>query len=588
MEDLDTAALGLIRLQEIYKLDPEDITKGTPFSEDEAFYLGKVAYQQKKFQHAFQWFLYSLKMLNDPESLHSIQSVSRQQLLEYLGSSAYHFGSPSVTTDSNKLLLHLDKIMQFVKTERNLLKLFSGYIDAEKENLNFLKSDLQTLKLLSDSQNPERTMSNPVDAYRLIRRLREDWLSVLQFTQISHYKDYQEWLHSETPKFPSEEDLEGAALGLLRLQEIYKFYPEDIAKETPLSKDEAFYVGKVAYQQKKFQQAFHWFLYSLKMLNHPEFVLSIQGITKQRLLLYLGYSAKQFGSLSVAADFYRQLQYLDPTNEEIRNELNEINRTSQPNITSQPDINTLNATHSSNSYEALCRGDADQRTSRRQRMLSCRYSTGGGNPRLILAPLKEEIEWDKPRIVRYHDMISDKEIEILKNLSRPYLSRSQTGLGTVSNIRISQSVFLKVDNIVVVRVNQRIADATGLSMETAEPLLVQNYGTGGRYEPHYDAGDDQNERIATFLIYMSDVEIGGATVFPKAGVALQPKKGSAVFWYNLHKNGDLDFRTEHAGCPVLRGNKWVANKWIHEFGQEFTRPCSLSKGSKKHITLQEM
>jgi len=29
------------------------------------------------------------------------------------------------------------------------------------------------------------------------------------------------------------------------------------------------------------------------------------------------------------------------------------------------------------------------------------------------------------------------------------------------------------------------------------------------------------------------------------------------------------------GCPVLIGNKWIANKWIHERGQEFRRPCSL-------------
>lgn len=54
-----------------------------------------------------------------------------------------------------------------------------------------------------------------------------------------------------------------------------------------------------------------------------------------------------------------------------------------------------------------------------------------------------------------------------------------------------------------------------------------------------------------------------------------------------------DYNTRHAGktwarffsdstvlgwclaCPVLIGNKWVANKWIHERGQEFRRPCSL-------------
>uniref|UniRef100_A0A673MNM7 Prolyl 4-hydroxylase subunit alpha-2-like n=1 Tax=Sinocyclocheilus rhinocerous TaxID=307959 RepID=A0A673MNM7_9TELE len=214
-------------------------------------------------------------------------------------------------------------------------------------------------------------------------------------------------------------------------------------------------------------------------------------------------------------------------------------------------------------------------TSKRQRALSCRYSTGGGNPRLMYAPVKEEVEWDEPRIIRYHGIISDREIEILKNISRPLLSRSLTFEG-VSKIRTSQSVFLKEDKPVVSHFNQRIADITGLSMKSAEDLHVQNYGIGGRYEPHYDAWDDENERIATFLIYMSDVEIGGATVFPQVGVALKPKKGSAVFWYNLRKNGNVNWYTEHAGCPVLRGNKWVANKWIHEFGQEFRRPCSLS------------
>ena len=26
---------------------------------------------------------------------------------------------------------------------------------------------------------------------------------------------------------------------------------------------------------------------------------------------------------------------------------------------------------------------------------------------------------------------------------------------------------------------------------------------------------------------------------------------------------------------MLVGAKWVANKWLHEFGQEFKRPCEL-------------
>jgi prolyl 4-hydroxylase len=72
---------------------------------------------------------------------------------------------------------------------------------------------------------------------------------------------------------------------------------------------------------------------------------------------------------------------------------------------------------------------------------------------------------------------------------------------------------------------------------------------------------------------MSDVLKGGHTVFPYAKVRVLARKGTAAFWYNLRSSGEDHYFTRHAACPVLLGNKWVANKWIYERGQEFRRPC---------------
>lgn len=51
-----------------------------------------------------------------------------------------------------------------------------------------------------------------------------------------------------------------------------------------------------------------------------------------------------------------------------------------------------------------------------------------------------------------------------------------------------------------------------------EQFQIANYGIGGQYNPHYDYFIDEenmkNNRIATWLGYISEVQGGGGTAFP--------------------------------------------------------------------------
>lgn len=156
----------------------------------------------------------------------------------------------------------------------------------------------------------------------------------------------------------------------------------------------------------------------------------------------------------------------------------------------------------------------------------------------------------------------------------------------------------------VSRLSERIAAATGLSLSSSEDLQVVNYGVGGYYSPHFDFSRDADggaaswegstgQRLATWLIYLSRVPRGGATVFKRLGFEVKPDPGMALFWYNVPRTVAVghvasetnlsagcsckpsktlgDERTEHGACPVLVGSKWIATKWFHEAGQERVR-----------------
>ncbi|KAL9179325.1 hypothetical protein ACHAXT_008615 [Thalassiosira profunda] len=120
---------------------------------------------------------------------------------------------------------------------------------------------------------------------------------------------------------------------------------------------------------------------------------------------------------------------------------------------------------------------------------------------------------------------------------------------------------------IVEGVQERMARVTGISADNSEDLQIE---PGQFYRQHHDYIEHQRDRrcgprVLTFFLYLSDVEAGGATNFPKLDIAVQPKVGRALLWPSVLNSNpkDKDPRTDHEAQDVIKGLKFGANAWVH-------------------------
>jgi len=178
-------------------------------------------------------------------------------------------------------------------------------------------------------------------------------------------------------------------------------------------------------------------------------------------------------------------------------------------------------------------------------------------------------------------VIDAEECRQLIAQARPRLEASTvvdpiTGLDKVADHRSSAGMFFKLmETPLVARIERRIAALTGLPIEHGEGLQILHYPTGAESTAHYDYLMPANEantssiarsgqRIATFIMYLNDVDAGGETTFPHAGWSVLPRRGQALFFEYGNAQGRTDPMSLHAGNKVLAGEKWIATKWIRE------------------------
>jgi len=166
------------------------------------------------------------------------------------------------------------------------------------------------------------------------------------------------------------------------------------------------------------------------------------------------------------------------------------------------------------------------------------------------------LSW-QPRAFLWPNFLSDHEIERVKSLAQHKLQQStvvthQKGVRTSFG---SDMTGLMSHDPVVAAIEARIARALMLPASYQEPMQILRYESDQFYNPHPDFYDDLSikkfnpeagNRAITVLMYLSDVEEGGQTEFPK-GIPAVDLDSEEARMLNITK-----VRTCKAvGCPSV-------------------------------------
>ncbi|CAB3223332.1 unnamed protein product [Arctia plantaginis] len=483
-----------------------------------------------------------------------------------------------------------------------------SYIGMQQKKLSVLKRYLK-LYIRENEKIKEDVISyldNPLKVFILKKRLISDLDNLPEIIKIGSASIPYFFLKHVDHMYPEKEDLTDAALAVARLANIYNLDVNDLANgnlnniayTSPMTASDCYELSLALLSKNKYFEAGRaWMVAAHRKYNEENVAYPF---TEDEIVKYLNeaYSVSKYmksappstqhmfniydeeSKKSITEDDSNRELLVNPPGvpEEIRklsgvvqdlqqfqtylkSIWNQLHQQRELETTSVKDEKELE------NYEALCRGDlvVPAKISNR---LTCRYLTEN-NPFLRIAPFKVETMYLNPDLILFYDVLSDIEIETIKQNAKPLLSRAQinhpeTGYLVNASYRISKVAWLSdQDSEIIAQITRRVAQMTGLNMELSKEFQVVNYGIGGHYEPHFD------------FTKMSDVTQGGATVFPELGVRLLPVKGTAAFWFNLHPSLEGDYAMRHAACPVLQGDKWVVSKFVHRVPQIFIRPCEL-------------
>ena len=182
------------------------------------------------------------------------------------------------------------------------------------------------------------------------------------------------------------------------------------------------------------------------------------------------------------------------------------------------------------------------------------------------------------------NLLTEEECNYIISISRDKLKDATVGGGRtkMNSVRNNKVAWIDVnsDNPIINKIYDKINKMTGATRDYCESMQIAHYGQNEFYRHHYDQCHDfdtnndckilleecgYKPRKYTMLIYLNKDYEDGHTDFPNISKKYRPKNiGDAILFNSLNNDNTMVHKYSlHSGTDVTKGEKWIANVWIH-------------------------
>ncbi|XP_037726585.1 prolyl 4-hydroxylase subunit alpha-2 isoform X1 [Drosophila subpulchrella] len=452
------------------------------------------------------------------------------------------------------------RIRGVLNLERDLLQTLREYAEKLEEKISLINNSLDEYADEIDEANkdPEEYLSNPLNAFRLIRHMHQDWVGWQVYMEEQVGREQVAKMERLLPKLPQKGAFKKAAKDVHNLTRFYGYEPADLVAKNEiksplhLSPLDCYHLGMELYEEQDYLGAAKWLQVAAHNYTRSRYsdLFHLLGAPRWQVFRDLGRTLFKLNRESAYAAYDSALR-LNSQNVHLMQEIGQMELYSlrdpmEPILDPEPNPTLL---------ESHCRGNITPV----QGSLKCEINTWV-HLFLEFAPLKFEELVKDPYTVLYPGSVYEEEIRHIEDAYERCPPSAQFELKKgINGCSVSDGY-----SPVLRTINERIMDMTGVE-ETFGTFYIVEYAQLTTFDPFkLFRNSSKFQKLnaknldnvdATVIIFLKDLALGGAITIPNEGLLVQPKKGNVLITF---QNKELPTTV----CPNIAGSGLVMIKFI--------------------------